>query len=323
MTCHSPMLAWPGPVNDNNKRPLVFKCPPGMTNDDALELPCGGCQGCRLDKSREWATRCMHEASCHSENCYITLTYSPENTPQFGDLCYKHFQDFMKRVRSKFPEKQIKFYMCGEYGENLEHSKNGRYGHPHYHACLFGLDFPDRRAYKQNKNGDILYTSETLEKLWSHGFTTIGDLTWQSAAYVARYVMKKQTGKALTEPQSNGFRAYECLLSGGEIVTLKSEFNRMSTGGRLNSGGIGKKWFDRYKGDLKKDFITYEGEKMKVPKYYDNLLAKEDPHELDRRKLDRAEKARIKRDTENEVVARRWDQRKIQEKTVKRLKRTL
>jgi hypothetical protein len=315
------MLAWPGPVNDNSKRPLLFKRPKGMTDEDAFELPCGGCRGCRLDYSREWATRCIHEASCHEQNAFITLTYSPENTPEYGDLCYAHFQEFMKKLRHHF-NNPIKFYMCGEYGENLEYSKNGRFGHPHYHALLFGADFADKKPFRQ-KEDVITYTSELLEKTWGLGHTTTGDVTWQSAAYVARYVMKKQKGKAVSEIQRNGFKAYEFLIpETGEIRTVKAEFTRMSRGGKKKGkGGIGAIWYDKYKGDLAKDFVTFDGEKMKVPKYYDKLLEKEDPDKLERVKLLRQEKARVKELPKLEKIDRRIAAEKIKIKQTTRLLR--
>lgn len=64
-----------------------------------IQLPCGQCIGCRLAHSRDWATRCVHEAHMHDYNCFITLTYSPEHLPEGGTLVRKHFTDFMKRLR--------------------------------------------------------------------------------------------------------------------------------------------------------------------------------------------------------------------------------
>lgn len=70
-----------------------------------LKLPCGQCIGCRLERSRQWAMRIIHEASMYDNNCFITLTYSPENLPPDGGLRKKHFQLFMKRLRKKLKKK--------------------------------------------------------------------------------------------------------------------------------------------------------------------------------------------------------------------------
>ena len=101
-----------------------------------LSLPCGQCSGCRLERSRQWAMRCVHEAAAYDCNAFITLTYDEENLPADGSLNYDHFQLFMKRLRKAIEPNKVRFYMCGEYGE-----ENGR---PHFHACLFGYDFPDK-----------------------------------------------------------------------------------------------------------------------------------------------------------------------------------
>lgn len=281
MPCYFPMQGYPASVpNENGKRPLSFQMPSGYKGE-SIEVPCGRCIGCRLERSRQWALRCMHEAQLYENNCFLTLTYRPEEIPKYGTLNLKHWQDFMKRYRKKYSGTTIRFFMCGEYGENLEHSKNGKLGHPHYHACVFNHDFTDKQLFR-NRDGTRLYTSETLSRLWPHGFSTIGDVTFESAAYVARYVLKKQLGKDSRE-------FYEHLDGEtGEIIQLKPEFTTMS-----RRPGIGKPWYDKYKSDLKKDFITARGTKMKPPKYYDSLLESENILEYEelkeRRKQDAIE----------------------------------
>ena len=94
-----------------------------------LTLPCGQCVGCRLERSRQWAIRCMHEAQLHERNSFVTLTYKGD-VPDEG-LRYRDFQLFMKRLRKYASGQQIRFYMCGEYGDEK--------GRPHFHACLFGV----------------------------------------------------------------------------------------------------------------------------------------------------------------------------------------
>jgi hypothetical protein len=153
---------------------------------DEITLPCRQCIGCLLERSRQWAIRSMHEASLHIKNCFITLTYRPEDLPPFGSLDYKHFQLFMKRLRKKFTGQKIKFYMCGEYGENLSR--------PHYHACLFGFSFPDLVRYHKTPTGDQLYTSVILNDLWGKGSCTVGEVNFKTAGYTARYCLKKLNG---------------------------------------------------------------------------------------------------------------------------------
>lgn len=154
---------------------------------DSLELPCGQCIGCRLERSRQWAMRCMHEASLYDQNSFITLTYDDSNIPNGGSLNYDDFQRFMKRLR-KYAGVRLRFYMGGEYGEQLSR--------PHYHACIFGYDFPDKIYYKKTSSGERIHTSKILQKLWPYGLSSVGNVTFESAAYIARYCVQKVTGQA-------------------------------------------------------------------------------------------------------------------------------
>ena len=117
----------------------------------------------------------------YDDNCFITLTYSNQHIPADGSLDVRVFQKFMKRLRKRFGD-GIRFYHCGEYGSLL--------GRPHYHACLFNFDFPDKYLWKEN-NGQKLYRSPSLEELWPYGYSSIGTVTFESAAYVARYILKR------------------------------------------------------------------------------------------------------------------------------------
>lgn len=220
-------------------------------SDESLDLPCGQCIGCRLERSRQWAMRCYHEASMYEENCFITLTYNDEHLPENKSLDVAHFQKFMKRLRKRFGA-GIRFFHCGEYGE--------KYFRPHYHACLFNFDFPDKKLWKVNNN-HRLYISESLSELWPFGFSTIGDVTFESAAYVARYIMKKVTGDA-----ADSHYERVCLET-GEVFNLKPEYTTMS-----RRPGIGKPWFDKYHKDVyPSDFVVINNKKLKPPKYYDTL----------------------------------------------------
>lgn len=281
MPCFHPLSAYKTiiPMKKNGAHSIYFRPPGGFaSNIEPCTLPCGQCIGCRLERSRQWAIRCMHEAQMHQNNCFITLTFSPEALDKrrhAWSLDVRDFQKFMKRLRKKYG-KNIRFYHCGEYGE-----KNGR---PHYHACIFGFDFPDKELWKITETGHRLYTSASLEKLWPHGFSTIGDVTFESAAYVARYIMKKINGD-----MAKSHYAYDLYdEQTGELIieeTLKPEYTTMS-----RRPGIGGQWFKNFIDDVyPHDFVVVNGKKMKPPKFYDNQLKLSRPYEFDEIKSIRKE----------------------------------
>lgn len=263
MTCYHPLHGYRGPANENGKRPIIWKAPQGT---EQLTVPCGSCIGCRLDRSLQWAVRCVHEASLYEKNCFLTLTYDNEHLPEGGSLMLSDFQKFLKKLRKENGHK-IRYFHCGEYGEKLRR--------PHYHALLFNHDFDDKYEWRI-ENGNKLYRSPGLEKLWDLGNSEIGDVTFASAAYVARYVMKKVGG--------NGADDHYVDKRSGEL--LKPEYVTMS-----RRDGIGKKWYEKFKSDVfPSDEIRVEGKKVKVPRFYDNLLDKEDPDLLESIKNLRVEK---------------------------------
>ena len=185
MPCYYPNKAHSTGTRKNGKSIIKFGLPTHQ-DQNSIELPCGQCIGCRLAHSQTWAIRVLHESTLHERNCFITLTYNEENLPENGSLDKKHFQNFMKYLRRDFgPE--IRFYQCGEYTDK----PNFR---PHYHAIIFNHDWLDKEAFTENE-GIITYTSEKLQKIWGKGFTTTAEVTFESAAYVARYTLKKITGK--------------------------------------------------------------------------------------------------------------------------------
>jgi hypothetical protein len=229
----------------------------------SLSLPCGQCCGCRLERSRQWAVRCMHEASLHEQNCFITLTYDNDHCPSDRSLNYGDFQRFMKRFRKKFKGSTIRFYMAGEYGEKFER--------PHFHACIFGFNFPDLTLWKRTSSGALIYRSKSLEDLWPFGYSSVGDVTFESAAYVARYVMKKRTGKVAGDH-------YETTdMETGEIKDRVPEFNRMSL-----KPGIGADWFKRFHSDVyPHDRVIVNGRAVRPPKFYDKKFAEQFPDEFE------------------------------------------
>ena len=280
MPCYHPLTAYrskQGRDPKTGKWPIVFNVKDGYS-DLEVKIPCGKCIGCRLEKSRQWAIRCIHEASLYDKNCFITLTFDDDHLDPHKSLNKRDFQLFMKRLRKKYGE-GIRFYHCGEYG-----SINQR---PHHHACLFNFDFPDKKLWTV-RNGVPLYRSAELEKLWPFGFSTIGEVTFESAAYVARYIMKKINGK-------KSFMHYAIIdkETGEYFGQRQPEYTTMS-----RRPGIGREWFEKFKGDIyPHDYVVIKkGLKCRPPAYYDRLYDLTDPEEFSRIKARRRVRARNNKD---------------------------
>ncbi|NDG53470.1 MAG: replication initiation protein [Flavobacteriia bacterium] len=204
----------------------------------------------------------------HDKSCFITLTFNEEElgkreNPSSVDV--RDFQLFMKRLRKKHKNKKIRFFHCGEYGEEKYR--------PHYHAIIFGIDFDDKYLW-QTRNKQKHYRSPKLEKLWPYGNIIIGDVTFTSCAYVARYIMKKQKGKNANEDYHNPLT--------GEVIN--SEYCTMS-----RKPGIGYEWFKKYKTDVyPNDYCVINGKKIRPPRYYDNLLSEEELEEIKNKRKENA-----------------------------------
>lgn len=280
MACYHPLTAYLSGHQTNNKtgksyRRVSFK--ETDEHDRQVSLPCGQCIGCRLERSRQWAMRCMHEAQLHENNCFITLTYNDENYPTNGSLTKDHFQKFLKRFRRAIAPAKIRYYMAGEYGTN--------FGRPHFHACIFGYDFHDKKLHQRTTSGSLIYRSQELEKLWTYGYSSVGDVTFESAAYVARYIMQKQTGRDV-DPNHYTY----CDIQTGELIKILPEYNNMSL-----KPGIGADWYKKYKNDVyPHDYVELRGQKIKPPKFYDKLYSKENPYEYDQLLHNREKQAKLR-----------------------------
>lgn len=179
----------------------------------------------------------------------------------------------LDRVTGK--PKPISYYMAGEYGSQL--------GRPHFHACLFGVDFGDRKYFKTTGSGSKIYTSSTLDQLWDNqGWTSTADVSFESAAYIARYILSKQTGQLAG-------KYYEHINhETGEITDLTPEYNRMSL-----KQAIGKTWLEKYKTDIYPEGeVLTRGFKTKAPKYYDKQFKKENREEYEEMKIQREMKSK-------------------------------
>ena len=282
MACHYPLEGYKD--KDNG----AFTRDPKRARDSRspyskLTVPCGACLGCRIDKSREWAIRCTHELSYPApgiamQAAFITLTYDNEHLPEGGTLEHKHFQDFMKRLRKKTGEK-LSYLMCGEYGDKTRR--------PHYHAVIFGYGFKDRWLYRHDRKRDVkIFRSKELESTWTAGISTIGNVTWQSAAYVARYTTKKITGDKATDHYRN-----VCVKT-GEIFDIKPEYAVAS-----KRPSLGKAWFEKFHTDVfpADRIVGPNGKIYPVPRYYDKLYQRLFPEKFEEIRYKRTKNA-VQRD---------------------------
>jgi hypothetical protein len=238
----------------------------------------------------------------HKQNSFITLTFNDEHLPKNKMLSKRTFQLFMKRLRrstqydyseiktkklKRTQAKTIRYYHCGEYGDKFKR--------PHYHALLFGHDFSEDRKIWKNKKQNKLWRSRSLEACWqdsqgkSLGYSSIGKMTFESAAYVARYCTKKIYGSGASDHYPEYLNP-----TTGELITYQPEYATMS-----RRPGIGQSWFQKYQKDVyPADEVISRNRKMKPPKYYDRLLEKQNPKLLEeikeKRELDSQSIERLK-----------------------------
>lgn len=262
-------------------------CIPGS---EAIEIPCGQCIGCRLDYSAQWASRCLLEMKQHEHNCFLTLTYDDDHlhdiwTCRLSDhqeqipstLDKRDLQLFWKRLR-KYIGSDLRYYAAGEYGDTT--------GRAHYHAIVFGFDprnsdkFDDIRLYSSSDQGYNYYVSEKMNKIWQNGQVIIADASWESAAYTARYVMKKMKGI--------GASIYNELSIEPEFVTMSRR------------PGIGYNWLMSdivcYATFLKQ-YISSNNGRREIGKlrYFDNKLDEMYPFDYDKLKENRNHYAKYRK----------------------------
>ena len=286
MQCYYPLRAlWYGEMTDKGKKKYLIigeKNAKEMSNKafktpiEEEQVPCGKCLACRLNYSKEWAQRCMLEAKEYEHNAFITLTYDPEHismklganretgeVEMVGTLVPEDLTKFMKDLRRyykyHFNHDNIRFYACGEYGPQTHR--------PHYHLIVFNLPIPDKEEFFTNANHDKVYTSKIIDEIWGKGLTSVGEVTWNSAAYVARYVMKKIKGP-------NAKDLYE-------KMGIVPEFVRMS-----RKPGIARNYYEENKDKIYElDEIIMPGKKgvaqvVKPARYYDKLYDLDEPEKM-------------------------------------------
>lgn len=235
---------------------------------DGYMVSCGQCIACRINRARMWSLRNAHESMFHDDCCFITLTYNPENLPTNLSVSNEVHQKFLKRLRHNIyreSKTKIRYYMAAEYGQPSDEEKNlglSNVGRPHYHYLIYGWKPDDLTLINSGKKGNPYYSSEKVLKAWQNkGFVVIGNVTPDSAAYVAGYCTKKITG---TDAEDHYSRVHP---DTGERFQVEPEFQRCSQ-------GIGGKWVEKYFQDMQKGFITFNGKIYGIPRYYMQKLNK-------------------------------------------------
>jgi hypothetical protein len=224
-----------------------------------LQVPCSNCIGCKQEYANKWAVRCYHESQLHDRNCFITLTYDDEHSGT--DLVYGDFQRFAKRLRKSLGP--FRYFVAGEYGAR---------GRPHFHACLFGLDFPDMAAWAKSEKGFAMFRSKQLEDLWVEGFSTVQELSYATARYCAKYA-----AKSLSVTRSDRV----------------PEFVHMSL-----KPGIGASWLDKFHADVYQagdgSVVLAGGARVKAPRYYDRRFLEMNADAMEYLKMVREARARAR-----------------------------
>lgn len=321
MACTYPILAYEviGETTKRGKSVIVFKRPDDKPHR-LIELPCGQCLMCRIEKAKQWQKRIIAESKMHENNYFVTLTYDDESL-QTNDclkiqidmdtgeileqkietkpiLVKKDVTDFKKRLLEHFREKGhtgIRFYYCGEYGSTTDR--------PHYHIIFFNLPLDDLQFYKLNKQGQPMFNSKLLTEKWGMGHVVIGSLTYESAGYVARYVLKKQQSGTIYDGRPK-------------------EFTEMS-----RRPGIGHSYYEKYKDSIYNYdamLIPKEFENSfwsKPPKYFDDMYSEEENERMYDIKLQRRKKAQNTRDIRaynKATTLSDYEQRLLEERAVAR-----
>lgn len=266
MPCYKPMTAYRMLTGRSSSGgwPITFDKSKGY-QDLKVTVACGQCIGCRIDKARIWAMRLEHENKMHDFSCFLTLTYDEEYLPEGNTLVKRDVQLFMKKLRKK-TKKKLKYYLSGEYGENLDR--------PHYHIILFGYDFPDRKYFKSIQ-GNRYYTSDELAEVWDKGHHLIGSVTFDSCAYVASYVTKKITGEMAKTHYGDRLPEFSCI---------------------SNRPGIGLSWLSAYKDDIFNGdglVVTNGGKKVRPARYYNDKLLIMDESEAEICRVKRLQLAKM------------------------------
>lgn len=272
-----PSYSFIGPWTDEIEN--QFLCDNFGEKSNWVKIPCGKCAGCRMDYAKSWADRMMMELPYHEESYFVTLTYDNEHLPIVENsdgafhatLVKSHVSEFMKRLRSALAYKdlpKVRFFACGEYG--------GQTFRPHYHLIIFGLHLDDLLPNGKNPLGDQYFESKFLDLIWDKGFVSVGSVTYESCAYVGRYVTKKIGDNKLDYDE----------------LGIEPEFTLMS-----RKPGIGYQYYVDHPEIYDTDEVHLKTEKKGVsfrpPRYFDKQMERDDPNKLKGVKCRRIDNALI------------------------------
>lgn len=259
MSCSSPIAAWQMAERSATGKRIISFRPRGSVYAP-INLPCGKCINCRLEYARGWAVRCLHESKMHSANMFVTLTYDNDHIPSNWSLEPREFKLFIKRLYMWAFRRfgiQIRYYGAGEYGD--------QFGRPHYHVIIFGLWMPDAKFYSGGDDAK-LYVSAALDELWGKGSCKIAEVNYKTAAYVARYVVKKVDGK---KREDGHYLVHDM---DGVVTERHPEFSRQS-----RRPGIGAPYYEKYGKEIRThDNIIVDGRPVPSIRYYDVIAERVD-----------------------------------------------
>lgn len=208
---------------------------------------CGKCLWCRKKSATTLATNCVLHASLYASNCFLTLTHDESRPGYHNKFDYSEIQRFKKRLRiwvqrNINPKHKLEIFNVHEYGKN---------GKKHWHLIVFNFDFKHDKTIFNIKNGNSLYISETLKKLWPFGNHTIGDVSEASAMYQAKYMEKD-------------FQHYN-------THNARKSHSQHS--------GLGKPYFlKHYSQILRLGYIPFNGKKHPVPRSFEKIAERHYSH---------------------------------------------
>ena len=209
-----------------------------------IYVPCRNCIPCKINKTSEWTMRILMEKATNPNCQFLTLTYNNDNLPKDRGLHKDDLQDFFKSFRQELEYAggdKIKYFACGEYGDNPQRLTNGEYiKRPHYHSIIFGIDDSMETRMMINNAWKKQEDWKLFGKTWRK---TLGNVSADSASYVAGYCQKKLFGK----------------YADWEYGDKQPPF-------QLQSQRIGEKYFLEHAEQYIKDgFIFFNGKKHPIP----------------------------------------------------------
>lgn len=256
MNCINPIRLLPR----RDKKTGLFKNLNPSEYPDGLLVPCGKCLQCRIKKRKEWSMRCLHEMDAHDDSVFITLTYNDKYLPDNSSLRKADLQKFFKRLRKRLGERKVRYFACGEYGDQTQR--------PHYHAIIFGLSLS--KDDKQMVVDSWPFCDWSNRSIYSNSF---GMAEPDSISYVAQYIDKKYSGDLAEE---------EYVKKNREPVF------------KLSSLGIGRNYCDSNASNLRHfASVRYRGKDLNLPRYYLDRLGI--PSELVRTRAGDAEREEVKK----------------------------